>query len=175
MGGLCPDCEGEGRLPVGVASPAAWLVEAPPCETCLGARWDVDGYNESGRELDDPVDSYPTCPACGGSGKQRLAIQVPHFNAKRTANYAAGLVAVEGVWATQEWGPLPVVEAHRAGDHDRAVLLHRPSIGSRSTWHLRRKLRAGRFTHLEPITPPPGVDPASLVGCFARGGKIEGP
>jgi hypothetical protein len=121
-----------------------------------------------------------TCPDCGGSGKQRLAVQVPcpvitdgehpveHDGAECWHCADSGLVTVPGVWATQEWGPLPVVLAYSDEDGGQDRLRIHPS--GKAT---RLSGRVWKSWDLTDVTLPPGVDPASLVGLWARGGRIE--
>lgn len=152
--------------------PADWT-EPPPCETCDGnGGFKVDTailYGIPGGE-----DWGEMCPDCGGTGKQRLAVQVPCYclpirEAGGSWPYGDCLVPerctdglVTVTWATVEWGPLPVIETsfcpkedtdpHICIDYGDAVLI---GVGD------------------EPEVPlPPGVDPQTLIGQWARGGSL---
>lgn len=143
---------------MGPLLPPAWMVEAArPCETCEGegaAGMFCNAYA-------DPRMSHPC------NGKRRLAVTVPCLGCEGDGweRDQFGSVLVECrcyddldgsfgritvAWATVEWGPLVVVGFGIVGGADCVLL----SDDTRAT-------------------PPPDIDPHTLIGLWAIGGGIE--
>lgn len=133
------------------ARPPAWMMEAArPCEN----RYCDDGVvrRDDGRQV-----GY--CTLCV-DGKRRLAVTVPCDYCrgnKPPKNIVAppcwkcvGRHRTTAAWATVEWGPLVVVGFGIDGDVDYV-----------------------RLSDDTKVTPPPDIDPHTLIGQWAIGGTIE--
>lgn len=131
----------------------AWMVEAAkPCETCGGS----GVYGPT-----DEVGRTARCRSCS-EGQRRHPVTVP-CGFPLHGRISTGLLAVV------EWGPLVVVRygKHRLNGEYVVVLVEPDS---------RRAFRVVGHSfpvQTEELTLPPDIDPQSLVGQFAIGGRIE--
>jgi len=166
-------------------APHEFVEWAKPCETCEG-RGCFDNPGADGRMY------YPKCEMCL-DGKRRIAVMVetfdPHpyseqsgrarLSRRRRVGEELILREMSGQWFTGrlvtvghvvvEWGPLVVVDVSpREGGH---VVLRRMWAGTHWDYRLIR-LDHGVWQEL---TLPPDIDPATLVGQYALGGKVVTP
>lgn len=132
-----------------------------PCELCQGNGYRPPVWMVEAAKLCETCDgvgsiegrniaSWDLCPDCS-NGKRRLAITVPCDVCGRWwvhGKKCLGITVPE--LAVVEWGPLRVVGFGLDGDDDYVRL----SDGTKAT-------------------PPPDIDPQSLIGQWAIGGRIE--
>lgn len=159
---MCPhpdptECSGE-HCDCSLHPPTAMIEAAKLCETCGGG-----GVIASPWTPDDLAVETSRCPDCS-NGQRRHPVTVPAFDddgnwiAHPDARHTNGRIST-GLLAIVEWGPKLVVANAYGVD---GVFVHGGDL-----W----------FTHPNPRTwaaqLPPDVDPASLVGQWTIGGRIE--
>lgn len=161
--GVTTRCNGfPERLRPPVEPPADW--EPQPCTACNGR-----GYSLLDPEL--------PCRVC--EGVQRLAVTVPHRyqvglgDWRTCSSYdcpdcgdTGGRITV--AWATVEWGPLPVVKGFQNIVVPDCLVVTNEAGLWRVTGNNAWERGGANVSHWLPSD----IDPASLIGQFARGGTI---
>lgn len=156
--------------------PAAMIEAAEPCITC-------GGEGKAGMFCNAYADPRMSNP-CDGQRRHPVTVPCPcrcHVDAMyrllhddERCDCSDGRIST-GLLAVVEWGPLRVYDTGPMTDEEMDALDEAGDWIERDGdhllwWHEDRKIDG---TYCTRLTPPPGVDPQSLVGQFAIGGRIE--